>query len=85
MQNKLKKEDEMAFKKHWQLYTQRVEEETIQKIKMYGKIHFQSLSNERLYFIYYIAKYTFWFFGAYYLHNQGICPDYWFLVIRNNL
>lgn len=36
------------------------------------KIHFQSLSNERLYFIYYVAKHTSWFFGAYYLHNHKV-------------
>lgn len=40
MQNELKKEDGMVFRGHWQLSeTQRVEEETIQKVKVWN-IHF---------------------------------------------
>ena len=48
MQNELKKEAGLVLRRHWQLSeTQRVEEETIQKVKGW-KIHLQSFTNRGL-------------------------------------
>lgn len=48
MQNEWKKEDGMEFRRHWQLSeTQRMEKETIQKVKGWD-IHLQSFTNRGL-------------------------------------